>query len=337
MKAAYPTGRKDRSRKMKLIVFNGAFKQKHKDMITETAQKVNADVCFVDSDDDIPEEYRDAEVVYGFGMSVSSIVKQNVHLKWLCVTSAGVEHLFRPGVFANEDCIITNSAGAYGVSIAEHIIAVSLMMMRKLTYHYGESVKGSWGTPVLQRSLKDSRITVLGTGDIGCTFARRARAFEPAELSGICRSGKCSETAFDKVVSTDRLDEILPETDLLVMCLPGTPETEGILSRERIAMLPEGAYIVNVGRGSAIDEDALADSLDSGRLGGAALDVFVTEPLPKDSRLWHTGNVLITPHIAGNMTLDYTVDRNVEMFCEDLMNYAAGKPLKHIVDRKKGY
>ena len=322
---------------MKLIVFNGAFKKKHIDMIKETAQKVNADVCFVDNDDDIPEEYRDAEIVYGFGMSVSDIVKHDSNLKWLCVTSAGVEHLMAPGVLANEDCIITNSAGAYGVSIAEHIIAVSIMMMRQLTYHYAESVKGSWAHPVMQRSLKGSRITVLGTGDIGCTFSRRARAFEPAKLTGICRSGKCDGAAFDRVVSTDRLDEILPETDLLVMCLPGTPETKGILSRERIALLPDGAYIVNVGRGSAIDEDALADSLDCGRLGGAALDVFVTEPLPKESRLWHTKNILITPHIAGNMTLDHTVDKNVEMFCEDLINYASGKPLKHIVDRKRGY
>ena len=102
-------------------------------------------------------------------------------------------------------------------------------------------------------------------------------------------------------------------------------------------LLPEGAYIVNVGRGSAIDEEALADLLEEGHLGGAALDVFVNEPLPKESRLWKTKNLLITPHTAGNLTLDYTIDKNVEMFCEDLINYSAGKPLKYVVDRKKGY
>lgn len=138
-------------------------------------------------------------------------------------------------------------------------------------------------------------------------------------------------------MSVDALDEILPETDLLAMSLPSTPQTNGILSRERISSLTQGAYIVNVGRGSAIDEAALADSLDTGHLGGAALDVFRTEPLPQDSRLWKTKGLLITPHIAGDLTLSHTLDKNVSMFCEDLINFAEGRPLKYAVDRNKGY
>ncbi|MCR5318665.1 MAG: hypothetical protein K6E22_10600, partial [Treponema sp.] len=126
-------------------------------------------------------------------------------------------------------------------------------------------------------------------------------------------------------------------TDLLAMSLPGTPETKGILSRQRISLLPNGAYIVNVGRGSAIDEDALADNLESGHLAGAALDVFQTEPLPVESKLWKTKNLLITPHVAGNLTLDYTKDKNVQMFLEDLKNFMEEKPLKYLVDKKLGY
>jgi phosphoglycerate dehydrogenase-like enzyme len=194
-----------------------------------------------------------------------------------------------------------------------------------------------WCSPQPQKSLKDCRITVLGTGDIGRCFAQRAKSFEPTNIIGVCRSGKSDSPAFDRVLSVNGLDNILPETDLLVMSLPGTPETENILSRERIGLLPQGAYVVNVGRGSAIDEDALADSLDDGRLAGAALDVFRNEPLPEDSRLWKTKNLLITPHVAGNLTLDYTVDTNVEMFCENLINYAEGHPIKHVIDRNKGY
>ena len=102
-------------------------------------------------------------------------------------------------------------------------------------------------------------------------------------------------------------------------------------------LMPKGAYIINVGRGSAIDESALADNLDNGHLGGAALDVFQTEPLPQGDRLWHTKNLLITPHVAGNMTLPYTKQKNVEMFLEDLNNFVEGKPLKYLVDRKLGY
>ena len=217
------------------------------------------------------------------------------------------------------------------------MIAVSLVMMRRLDEFLSETREGKWLMQRAQKSLKDCRITVLGTGDIGTNFAKRARAFEPASITGVCRSGKSRETVYDRVLPVSALDTILPETDLLAMSLPATPETCGILSRERISLLPEGAYIVNVGRGSAIDEDALADSLENGHLAGAALDVFQTEPLPKDSRLWKTKNLLITPHVAGNLTLAYTKDKNVAMFLEDLRNFCAGKPLHYLVDKKLGY
>ena len=324
---------------MKVLVYTGALKPEHRKWITAAADKVNADLCFVDSENDIPEEYHDAEVVYGYGMNIgkAEIVCRNKNLKWISMISAGIDYLFKPGIFANDEVIITNSSGAYGVTIAEHIIAVSLMMMRKLTYHYQGTLQGEWRPPVMQKSLKDSRIAVLGTGDIGSNFAKRVKAFEPKKIVGICRSGKSEEPSYDEVVSIDKLDLVLPETDLLVMSLPGTQETEGILSRERIELLPDDAYVVNVGRGSAVDEDAIADALETDRLAGAALDVFRREPLPQSSRLWNTKNLLITPHCAGNLTIDYTRDRNVEMFCENLVRYKEGKPLEHVVDKKIGY
>ena len=319
---------------MKIVVLTKGLKQKHIDLINETAQKTGSQVCYAESEDRFPEGFEEPDIIYGFGIETA---RSSKNLKWLCVPSAGVDYLMHPDAFANEDCILTNSAGAYGVSIAEHIIAVTLMLMRRLTDFHTEALNKTWGSPKAQRSLKDCRITVLGTGDIGCSFARRAKAFEPENLIGICRSGMCSEPAFDGVLKVSEIDPVLPETDLLVMSLPATAETENILSRERIEKLPEGAYVVNVGRGSAIDEDALADALDSGRLGGAALDVFRTEPLPDGSRLWNTPNLLITPHVAGNLTLAHTMDRNVEMFCEDLLNFANGLPMKHVVNRKLGY
>ena len=308
--------------------------EKHFDKIKSAAEDVGARVFFYKNEAEIPGDNFDADIIYGFA---PSIVKTSKSLKWLCVPWAGVDSIMAPDYFANEACLLTNSAGAYGVSIAEHMIAVSLVMMRRLDEFMLETKNGQWLSPRPQKSLKDCRITVLGTGDIGSTFAIRTRAFDPAAIVGVCRSGKSSSTVYDKVLPVTELDSILPETDLLAMSLPATPETKGILSRERMSLLPQGAYIVNVGRGSAIDEEALADNLESGHLAGAALDVFQTEPLPAGHRLWKTKNLLITPHVAGNMTLAYTKDKNVQMFIEDLKNFSEGKPLHYLVDRKLGY
>lgn len=319
---------------MKILVVNNLLEQKHIDLIKKAAESYGAQISFYKKDADISQTDFDADIIYGFA---PSIVNTSKNLKWLCVPWAGVDSVITPGYFANEDCLLTNSAGAYGVSIAEHIIAVTLIMMRRLNEFMEETHEGKWLFPRPQKSLKDSRITVLGTGDIGTTFAKRARAFEPASITGVCRSGKTNQTVYDKVLAVSELDSVLPDTDLLVMSLPGTPETKGILSKERLELLPKGAYIVNVGRGSAIDEEALADNLENGHLAGAALDVFQKEPLPKTSRLWKTKNLLITPHVAGNMTLAYTKDKNVEMFLEDLQNFMTHKPLHYLVDKKLGY
>ena len=318
---------------MKILVINNLFEERHIELIKKGAAAAGAQVHFYNSDKDIPQSDFDADVIYGFA---PEIVKVSKNLKWLCVPWAGVDSLMVPGYFANENCILTNSAGAYGVSIAEHMIAVSLVLLRRLNEVFDETRACVWGKPCPQKSLKDCRITVLGTGDIGTTFAKRALAFEPASLVGVCRSGK-ADSVYQKVLPVSELDSILPQTDLLAMCLPATAETKNILNRKRIELLPEGSYIINVGRGSAIDEEALADNLENGHLGGAALDVFQTEPLPQNSRLWKIKNLIITPHVAGNLTLPYTKDRNVEMFLEDLKNFTAGLPMKYVVDRKLGY
>ena len=157
-----------------------------------------------------------------------------------------------------------------------------------------------------------------------------------ARITGLSRTGRSVE-GFDQVLPISRLDDVLPETKILVMALPSTPETENILSRQRIALLPPDAYVINVGRGSALDQDALTEALNSRKLAGAALDVMVPEPLPPDHPMWNARNLILTPHVSGNMTLGYTCDVNVEMFCQDLANYAAGRPLVNLVDRTLGY
>ncbi len=145
---------------MKVLVFTGALSDKHKRLIDETAAKAGVDLCYIDQENDVPDTYREAEVVYGFGMNIgkSEAVTKNKNLKWVAMTSVGVDFLFKSGMFSAEDVIITNGSGSYGVTIAdygvtiaEYIIAVSLMMMRKLTYHYEGTLKGEWRPPVMQK------------------------------------------------------------------------------------------------------------------------------------------------------------------------------------------
>jgi len=194
-----------------------------------------------------------------------------------------------------------------------------------------------WVRDLPIRSLRGSRITLLGAGDIGRETAIRLRAFGPKRIVALNRSGRDAGAMFDRTLPVSALDGILPETDLLVMSLPGTPETAGIMDGRRLSLLPKDAFLINVGRGSAVDEGALLKLMAGGHLAGAALDVFATEPLPKDSPMWDCPRVLITTHVAGNMTLEYTVDRIVAMFIEDFHRYCEGKPLLHLVDRDKGY
>ena len=278
----------------------------------------------------------DCEIL--FGHCSQKVLASAKSLRWYCTCWAGVDHFLRDELYQNPDCLLSNSSGAYGVTISEHLVMTALMLLRRQP-EYTEVIRaGDWR--VLSggiHSLHGSRVTVLGTGDIGTEFARRARAFRPAKIVGVRRSARPGDPAFDEMRATAELDEILPETDLLVMSLPNTPDTVNIMSRERLALLPDGAYLLNVGRGTAIDQDALIDALNSGRLAGAALDVVVPEPLPADHPLRGAKNLLLTPHVAGNMTLPYTQQKSIDMFLEDLDNYAAGKPLKHVVDRKKGY
>ena len=282
------------------------------------------------------EHASECEILYGH--CSRKVIAAAKNLKWYCCCWAGVEPFCKPGVFPDENCLLTNSSGAYGVTISEHLIMVCLMLLRR-QMEYTEIIRdGDWRVlPGGIRSLHGAKITVLGTGDIGTEFARRAKSFSPAKITGVRRTQKPGDPAFDEIVTYEELDRVLPETELLVMALPSTLETAGILSRERIALLPKCAFVVNVGRGNAVDQKALSDALNAGELAGAAVDVVEPEPLPADHYLRKTKNLLLTPHVAGNMTLGYSCRRSVEMFVEDLDNFANGRPLKRLVDRKKGY
>ena len=302
--------------------------------ITEAAEAHGYSVVFCDDTAAALREAADAEIILS---ADPALPKAAPELKWMCCAFAGVEPFLAPGAFANPNALLTNASGAYGVTIAEHIVMVALELMRRQLDYNRIVAAREWVRDLPIRSIRGSRVTLLGAGDIGREAALRLRAFEPARLVAVNRSGRNAGAMFDETLPVSVLDGVLPETDLLVMSLPGTPDTRGIMDRRRLALLPKDAFLVNVGRGSAIDEAALLALMQGGHLAGAALDVFEREPLPADSPMWVCPRLLITTHVAGNMTLEYTVDRIVAMFIEDLGYYCAGRPLAHLVDREKGY
>lgn len=313
----------------------------HKDdaamkLVQDTAAKYGYTAEFYQNLNEAKPHLADAEIVHGMGMG---LLKYAPEAKWYCIASAGVNG-YDADAFDERGILVSNSSGTYGITIAEHIIMIALMIMRHM-FKFEESRKASEWLSFHEiesdfRTLYGSKILVLGTGNLGATFANRVRSFEPAEIIGVSRSGK-SVDEFDRVISISSLDSALPEADLVVMCLPGTPETENILSKERIALLSENAIIINVGRGTAIDEDALAEALENGKIRAAALDVLMEEPLPSDSSLWKTKNLFITPHISGQETASVTRMLNMQMFCDDIENYCEGRPLKYAVDLRRGY
>ena len=275
------------------------------------------------------------EVIYG--TVPPKELKAATALRWFCCSYAGMDQWKDDALYHSPEVMLSNSSGAYGLTISEHILMVTLMLLRRMPEFQDIVRRREWVSELPMRSIYGSRITVLGAGDIGTNFARRAKALGAGHICGVSRSGRNPDPAYDRMLPQEQLDQVLPETEILVMALPSVADTVGILSRERIALLPRDAIVVNVGRGTAIDQEALMEALNAGRIAGAALDVVVPEPLPREHPLWSTRNLLLTPHISGNMSLGYTCDINVDMFCRDLENYAAGRPLEHRVDRKRGY
>ena len=316
----------------KIAVVVQELTEAQREKICAAAEGHGFELRFFDRAEEDPAYLKEAEVLFGH---LPQVAKDAPNLKWICTPYAGVDQFLAKDAFANPSALLTNSSGAYGVTIAEHTVMMLLDILRRQPDYRRIVNTHEWRRDLTVRSIKGSRITLLGTGDIGQETAVRLRAFAPANLVGVNRSGR-NPGGFDRILTAADWETVLPETDVLIISLPGTKEAFHMLGKKQLALLPDGAVIINVGRGSVIDQEALLDELRSGRL-YAGLDVFEKGPLAKDDPVWETPNLLITPHTAGNMTLKHTVEKIVEQFLEDLENYCEGQPMKHLVDRTRGY
>ena len=256
-------------------------------------------------------------------------------LEWLQTNSAGVEAYIRPGVLAG-DTLLTNATGAYGLAIAEHMLGMLLELFKKLELYRDAQKSGAWQSQGAVKAVYGSTVLVLGMGDIGGEFAARCKALG-AKVIGVRRSPRpCPEYA-DEVHLLEDLDSLLPQADVVAVTLPGTDATRGLMSRERLAKMKEGAVLLNVGRGFIVDTEALCDALERGHLSGAGVDVTDPEPLPPTHRLWNIPTAVVTPHISGFYHLRETHERIVGIFLENLRHFQAGEPLRNLVDFATGY
>ncbi len=279
------------------------------------------------------EVWQGADVIVG--SPPLSVVEKLEGLRLLQLQSAGVEP-YSAVTRILPSCVLCCASGAYGMAMSEHMTAMLLSGMKKLELYRENQKKSVWQDMGPIKTVYGSNVLIVGLGDIGSHFARIMKAMG-AFVTGIKRTpAPCPEYA-DRLFTAERLDECIPEADIIALTLPETAQTKRIIDEKRLSMMKPTALILNVGRGSAIDGEALAAALNEKRLGGAFLDVCEPEPLPKESPLWSAENLYLTPHISGGFHAEETVRRIVRIACSNINALEAGGRFISRVDPETGY
>ena len=265
-------------------------------------------------------------------------------LRWVQSPAVGVGSLMFPELLAS-DVVVTTARGVRARSIAEHVLGVTIALARLLPAALRAQAHHRWAQEELEtraRTLKGLHMGIVGLGAIGVEVANIAAPFgfrvsairrRPPSPTGFGAAG--APPGVEAVWTPDRLDDLLAQSDVVVIAVPHTPETKRLIGRAQIDRMKAGALLVNVARGKLVDDDALIEALRAGRVGGAALDVFSQEPLDPSSPYWDLPNVIITPHTSGAMQ-DYWTPL-VALFAENLRRFEKGDPLLNVVDKVAGY
>jgi len=283
-------------------------------------------------------EIPDADIFVGYWLKPEQFAQAR-KLKWIHSTSAGVSHLMYPGL-CNSGVLVTNSSGIFSAPMAEHTMGLLIALARNFpdTLRYQERRQWAqqelWDKPQGLEELNGQLLLILGFGSIGRELARLARAFG-MRIWGVTRSGEGDRTLAEKILPPSRLDEALPEADYVVIAAPETPDTRQLVGAAQIARMKARARVVNIARGSLLDEAALVRALEAGALAGAALDVTTDEPLPPESPLWSAPNLLLTPHTSAASQRLW--ERQTALVVELLDRWFDGKELFNRVDFSRGY
>jgi phosphoglycerate dehydrogenase-like enzyme len=267
------------------------------------------------------------------------------HLTWVHSATSGVERALTPAARAR-DLLVTNARGVFSRPIAEHVLLMILAVSRHLPELLELQRERTW-QPLEGRELRELTIGIVGYGSLGRSVASLASAFGARVIAlrrrpdGAAPSGSEDDDGFpfeprvDEVFGPDRLHDLLAASDVVVLAAPLTPETEGMIDEAAVAAMKRDAWLINVARGRLVDDTALVRALRDNRIGGAALDTFRDEPLPPSSAYWELPNVILTPHTAWSSAR--VLDRSIDLFCDNLVRFSRGEPLRNVVDPAAGY
>jgi phosphoglycerate dehydrogenase-like enzyme len=288
--------------------------------------------------DHLEEEIREADIFVGWSLRPDQF-RHARKLKWLHSTAAGVAQLSYPELRTSQ-VVVTNARGVHAIPMTEHILGMLIALARRfpsaaryqIQRHWAQ--QEIWDEPVRPRELHGQVLLIIGFGAIGQELAKRVKPLG-MRIWAVTRSGQGDSRLADRILPASRLEELLSEADYVVLAAPETPETHHLIGSEQLGAMKSTAFLINVARGSLVDEEALVAALKRRAIAGAALDVTAQEPLPPGSPLWTLENVIITPHISAVSELLW--ERQTELLLENLERWFSDQELLNLVDLQRGY
>ncbi|MDC0247760.1 D-2-hydroxyacid dehydrogenase [Pelagibacteraceae bacterium] len=288
---------------------------------------------FIDWDEDnFKTSMSNSDILLAWNFSTKDLKKIAPNLKWIHLISAGVEHLF-PLDWMYDDLVLTNSSGVHAKNAGEYGLMSILMLQRHMTKIITNQ-KDKKFVSLFSNPIKGKTVVLVGTGSLGSSMAKLMSPLG-VNIIGVNKRGRMVNGC-SKIVTIDKIDSVLADADFLYLAVPGTPETKNLINRERLNKLKSTCGIVNIGRQSVMDYDVLCEKLKKNEIAGAILDVFTPEPIEKNSKLWNTPNLIITPHVSSDELGNY-IELTLDVFVKNLKLFLENKELNNKVNKKLGY
>lgn len=294
----------------------------------------DARLVFTEGKEEIEQILDEIEIAVGH--FPHDFITRAPRLRWFQQWGAGTDWLMRYPKVVEHDFILTNASGVHSIPISEHILSFLFAFARQLPAAFRAQARHEWerdnSTPIFE--LAGKQMLLVGVGAIGRRTAHIAHTLG-MQVTGVRRNPENKVPGIDRMIGPESLEQTLPDADFVVLTMPLTAETHRLFNRQMFKKMKPTSYFINIGRGGTVDEAALVETLQTGEIAGAGLDVFVEEPLPPNSPLWDLPNVIITGHYSGDTP--FYDERAMEIFIDNLERFATQKPMRNVVDKKRGY